>query len=163
MINHSNLDVAALPSVALKDRRSLPETPCIYFAIDGQGRIKYVGKSVNPRQRWLQHHRLSDLTPLNGVRIAYLSTDADLLDSVEAALIESLDPPLNGLMPKGYRRGPAPLATEKKKISAYLDEDLKRAAEALAKLRQMSLSTLVANMLSKEVRSAREDGELDES
>lgn len=53
------------------------------------------------------------------------------------------------------------LATDKKKISAYLDEDLKDAAEALAKSRGMSLSTLVAFLLSKEVREARKTGEVE--
>lgn len=52
------------------------------------------------------------------------------------------------------------LATDKKKISAYLDGDLKDAADQLAKGRGMSLSTLVAFLLSKEVREARQSGEL---
>ena len=53
------------------------------------------------------------------------------------------------------------LATDKKKISAYLDEELKATADQLAKGRGMSLSTLVAFLLSKEVREARNSGELD--
>ena len=52
------------------------------------------------------------------------------------------------------------LSTDKKKISAYLDEDLKNSAESLAKSRGMSLSTLVAFLLSKEVREAKQSGEL---
>ena len=52
------------------------------------------------------------------------------------------------------------MATDKKKISAYLDEDLKDAADQLSKARGMSLSTLVAFLLSKEVREARNSGEL---
>ena len=51
------------------------------------------------------------------------------------------------------------LATEKKKISAYLDESLKDQAEVLAKSRGMSLSTLVAFLLSREVREAKQSGE----
>jgi antitoxin component of RelBE/YafQ-DinJ toxin-antitoxin module len=52
------------------------------------------------------------------------------------------------------------LATDKRKISAYLDEDLKDSAEKLAKGRGMSLSTLVAFLLSTEVREAKQSGEL---
>lgn len=53
------------------------------------------------------------------------------------------------------------LATDKKKISSYLDSDLKESADKLAKNRGMSLSTLVAFLLSKEVREARQSGELE--
>ena len=55
------------------------------------------------------------------------------------------------------------LATDKKKISAYLDDSLKNSAEALAKSRGMSLSTLVAYLLSKEVREAKQSGEIADS
>jgi hypothetical protein len=52
------------------------------------------------------------------------------------------------------------LATDKRKISAYLDEGLKDSAERLAKGRGMSLSTLVAFLLSTEIRIAKNSGEL---
>ena len=53
------------------------------------------------------------------------------------------------------------VATDKKKISSYLDEELKTEAEALAKSRQMSLSTFVAYLLAREVRAAKESGEIE--
>jgi antitoxin component of RelBE/YafQ-DinJ toxin-antitoxin module len=52
------------------------------------------------------------------------------------------------------------LATEKRKISAYLEGDIKDSAEKLAKSRGMSLSTLVAFLLTQEIRKARLDGEI---
>ena len=52
------------------------------------------------------------------------------------------------------------VATEKKKISAYLDEDLKLDADALAKARRISLSTLIAMVLDNEVKKARDKGEI---
>ena len=52
------------------------------------------------------------------------------------------------------------LSGDKCKISAYLDGDLKQSASRLAKGRGMSLSTLVAFLLSAEVRGARKSGEL---
>ncbi|MFG6095089.1 hypothetical protein SPB21_07555 [Leptothoe sp. ISB3NOV94-8A] len=51
------------------------------------------------------------------------------------------------------------LATDKKKVSAYLEPDLKEDAEALAKTRRMSLSTLIAVLLDREVKEARKQGE----
>ncbi len=52
------------------------------------------------------------------------------------------------------------MSTDKKRIGAYLDEDLKEAAESLAKARGMSLSTLIAFSLIKEIREARKTGEI---
>lgn len=52
------------------------------------------------------------------------------------------------------------LATDKRKISAYLAEDLKADSERLANVRGMSLSTLVAFVLSREVREAKASGEI---
>ena len=36
MINPSDINLYALPSVPLEDRSRLPQSPCIYFAIDSQ-------------------------------------------------------------------------------------------------------------------------------
>lgn len=96
--NPSEINPLTLPSVSLEDRRDLPADPCIYFAIDGQGVVQYVGRSVNPRNRWQRHHRRSQLEEMGGVRIAYVHVDADLLEPVEAALIDWFNPPLNGTL-----------------------------------------------------------------
>ncbi|WP_051039768.1 helix-turn-helix domain-containing protein [Synechococcus sp. PCC 7336] len=93
----STLDPLSLPSVTLEERGDLPECSAVYLAINGQDKVQYVGRSANLYRRWIQHHRLNDLSKGTGVRIAYLEVDADLLDEVEAALIEWFDPPLNGL------------------------------------------------------------------
>lgn len=52
------------------------------------------------------------------------------------------------------------VATKREKISSYLESGLKDDAERLARARQMSLSTLVASLLAREVRLARQDGEI---
>jgi hypothetical protein len=95
MINPASISLESLPSVPLEDRQSLPCEPCIYFAIDGQGVVQYIGRSVNPARRWASHHKRRSLESIGGVRIAYLALDADLLADVEAALIEWFNPPLN--------------------------------------------------------------------
>lgn len=99
MINPSTIDLLTLPSVALADRKQLPEIPCIYFAIDGLNQVQYIGRSNNLRQRWLvQHHRQKQV---HGCRIAYIQCDPTLLSEVETALIEWFQPLLNGtLLPK---------------------------------------------------------------
>ncbi len=52
MINLQTINLLLLPSVDLNERSQLPSQPCIYFAIDSQGIIQYIGRSVNPRLRW---------------------------------------------------------------------------------------------------------------
>lgn len=95
MINPTALDIATLPSLPLESRIDFPEATCIYFAIDPQGEIQYIGQTKNLKQRWYGHQLYPKLSSSNGVRIAYLPVDADLLISVEAALIQWFDPPLN--------------------------------------------------------------------
>jgi DNA-binding Xre family transcriptional regulator len=96
MIKPSDIQIDDLPFVSLEDRSRLPETPCIYFAIDSQGVIQYIGRSVNPRSRWGSHHRYKQISAMGEARIAYLTIDApELLAEIEEALIDRFDPPLN--------------------------------------------------------------------
>lgn len=55
------------------------------------------------------------------------------------------------------------MVTSKKKISVYLDKQLKADLEALAKLRVRSLNNLIEAICVAEVNTARAEGELDES
>lgn len=95
MISPELLNISSLPSLPLESRKDFPEETCIYFAIDSQDTIQYIGRTQNLRQRWMGHHCQHRLTGMGGVRIAYLSVNVELLDSVEAALIEWFCPPLN--------------------------------------------------------------------
>jgi DNA-binding Xre family transcriptional regulator len=91
-----SINVSTLPFVLLEERASLPTTPCIYFAIDSQGVVQYIGRSKNLRRRWKSHDKGIDLACMGGIRIAYLEVSAiDLLPEIEAALIEWFKPPLN--------------------------------------------------------------------
>ena len=96
-MNPSTINILALPSVSLEQRSQLPTTPCVYLAINGEGKVQYVGKSNNPRKRWESHHKGIDLALIGGIRIAYIESDADLLPEIERALIAYFHPPLNRL------------------------------------------------------------------
>jgi hypothetical protein len=52
------------------------------------------------------------------------------------------------------------VATDKRKVSAYLDEDVKDKADRLAKLESRSLSSLIEVLLKEAIRKAEEDGRL---
>lgn len=85
-----------LPSVTLSDRQLLPEMPAIYFVIDQDGRVQYIGKSVNLANRWYVHHKSQDAHSLKGARIAWLAvSNCRLLTGIEQALINHFNPPLN--------------------------------------------------------------------
>lgn len=114
MINPADIQINELPSVALADKDRLPETPSIYFAIDSQGVVQYIGRSVNPRHRWLNHHRYDQLSEMSGVKIAYVGCPMELLDDIEQALIDWFGPLLNGCRFKPASR---PISFEELSVS----------------------------------------------
>ncbi|MBD3886554.1 hypothetical protein IFO70_33310 [Phormidium tenue FACHB-886] len=52
------------------------------------------------------------------------------------------------------------VATDKRKISAYLDESVKDDAERLAKAESRSLSSLIEILLKEAIRKAKDEGRL---
>lgn len=96
MIKPESIDLASLPWLPLEEKAAFPKRPSIYFAIDNWGDVQYIGRSVNTKQRWAQHHKYATLSSMVGVRIAYLFVDApELLPEIEKALIQWFQPPLN--------------------------------------------------------------------
>lgn len=96
MIDPKSLKISNLPSVTLKDKKLLPESSGIYFAIDSQGTIQYIGRSIDINQRWKAHHRSQQLKDIGNIKIAYLLvSEESLLDVIESALIEWFQPKLN--------------------------------------------------------------------
>jgi len=95
-INPETLDIKTLPWLPLEEKAAFPKKPAIYFAIDSQGAVQYIGRSVNVRKRWGRHHKYDVLSEIGNVKIAYLFVDVvELLPKIEAALIEWFNPPLN--------------------------------------------------------------------
>jgi hypothetical protein len=100
VLDPQTINLAILPSLLLEQRSEMPEIAAIYFAIDSQGVVQYIGRAKNLKHRWEAHHKGVDLALMGGVRIAYLETDCDLLPEVEKALIQYFKPPLNGFQKK---------------------------------------------------------------
>jgi hypothetical protein len=96
MINPEAIDLNSLPWLPLEARSAFPRQPAIYFAINRDGEVQYIGISQDPKRRWAQHHRYEDLQESKGVKIAYLFVeDVALLRPIESALIAWFRPPLN--------------------------------------------------------------------
>jgi len=150
-MNPATINPLTLPSLSLINRSALPPCPAVYFVREGD-RVLYVGRSVNLQQRWITHHRYSQLKGLNNVRIAWLEcSDPSLLPEIEAALIEYFQPSLNGeLIP--FKIPSTSLA----KIMIYAPYDLKEKIERLAKKENRSLSNYIVTVLQ---RIAEEENE----
>jgi hypothetical protein len=100
----STITLTELPSVPLDERKTLPDAAVIYFVLAGDT-VLYIGQSVSLWQRWLAHHRLSQLNEYGCCRIAWMAVDdAGLLDRLEQACITHFSPMLNSeLIPGGTR------------------------------------------------------------
>jgi excinuclease UvrABC nuclease subunit len=133
MINLKNLDLSTLPSLPLKDRKSLPLTSCVYFAI-ANGIVQYIGRSANLRGRWSAHHRRNEFHPDS--HIAWIEIgDSALLPEIERALIAWFKPPLNGKVTYTEAKSGIEVITQRVAVGAHqnvsvLVEDL----EALKRL-----------------------------
>ncbi|MDV3002448.1 MAG: UvrABC system protein C (plasmid) [Chroococcopsis gigantea SAG 12.99] len=94
----SNFNFLKLPYVTLAERQQLPSCAAIYFAIDENDRILYVGKAKNLMTRWKNHHRLYKLQQLNQespVRLAWQVCNEEDLSEIEKRLITEYQPLLN--------------------------------------------------------------------
>ena len=95
MVNPQSLNLNSLPWLPLEEKTAFPRKSAIYFAIDSLGAVQYIGRSVNVRQRWGNHHKYDELANVGNIKIAYLFVDAVvLLPEIEAALIDWFDQPL---------------------------------------------------------------------
>lgn len=95
----SNFNLSKLPYVDLTQLEKLPTCSAIYYAIDSQNRVLYVGLSVNLAERWKTHHRLCQLKEIhedNPVRIAWLVWTEEDLSTAEKYFINRYQPLLNG-------------------------------------------------------------------
>lgn len=102
----SNFDLFKLPYVDLTQLEKLPTCSAIYFAIDSQNRILYVGLSLNLAERWKTHHRLYQLKEIhekNAVRIAWLVWTKEDLSTAERYFIDLYQPLLNGTKVKNSK------------------------------------------------------------
>ncbi len=95
-INPETLNLSKLPWLPLEEKLSFPSSPSIYFCIDSENVIQYIGRSINLKKRWSKHHKFEDLNQTGNIRVLYLLVDdKSLLTEIENALISYFNPPLN--------------------------------------------------------------------
>ena len=137
MINPEKLDLSALPSLPLLDKKRLPELSAVYFCIDSSGNVLYIGKSKNLNRRWLWHHRRTQLKDIDGVCLAWMETPSELLLEVESALITWFKPSLNW----------ATVLSNNPRICGYVSPALKSIAANFAKRQRISESELITDFV----------------
>ncbi|BAY27605.1 XRE family transcriptional regulator [Calothrix sp. NIES-2100] len=110
MQTFSQLDLFQIPSLPLAQKANLPKCSAIYFALDSNNNVLYIGKAINLFFRWRNHHRfdqLSHINRTNSVRIGWweCSPESELLTKAEKLYIKVYKPLLNNsivpIIPKG--------------------------------------------------------------
>jgi hypothetical protein len=61
MIEPSKIDLKSLPWLSLDSKSAFPRKPTIYFAMNSEGIVQYIGRLINPKARWTNHHKYEDL------------------------------------------------------------------------------------------------------
>ena len=95
----ANLEILNLPKVSLETKELLREYSGIYYVVDENNLVWYIGKAKNIRKRWKgkAHHRIYQLQQLNHKQfyIYYEQVDLLQLDKREKQQIEKYNPHLN--------------------------------------------------------------------
>lgn len=91
----TSIDISKLPALLLSERHRLPRCSAVYFVFLDFNELLYIGKAVNLRLRWKNHHRLKELNSIKNVLIAWLEVDVFDLGNFEYSFIEEFKPKLN--------------------------------------------------------------------
>lgn len=117
-MNVSTINLSTLPSLPLNERGNLPKVPAIYFALDTNNAIVYIGKARRLIERWrgVSHHRYGELSEMSGIRLTWLVvSDPVDLDDIETACIAHFSPLLNGKIVQRNGKGP-------KRLNVYIPD-----------------------------------------
>lgn len=88
------INIATLPSMPFTDLVRLPNIRGVYFALDDQGRVLYIGQTVSLTRRWMGHGKLPEISESGCTRIAWLCSSGNLRH-LESVFIRQFKPPLN--------------------------------------------------------------------
>lgn len=74
----TTIEISHLPSLAFEHRQDLPAIPAIYFVLNAQREVMYIGEASNLQARWAgkTHHRALQMQG-GGYRIHWIHTSSD--------------------------------------------------------------------------------------
>jgi hypothetical protein len=93
-----DVDLFSLPYLEFSQLSKLPSLSGIYFAIDFNNRILYVGQAKNILERWKNHHRKDQLLKMNKeyfIKIAWFLCQETQLKTAEDYFIRTYTPLFN--------------------------------------------------------------------
>ncbi|WDD30130.1 GIY-YIG nuclease family protein (plasmid) [Nostoc sp. UHCC 0926] len=120
-------------SLPLADRRKLPKYAGIYFVINTNNELLYIGLSkTNLAKRWRNHHQLHHLTTMgDGIYIVWAKfDDITALVKLESGLIKFFQPILNRL----------PASGDKVTVSVIVTKEVHGKLKQLANSKRWSVS-----------------------
>lgn len=100
MTKLENLNIDCLPWLPLSFYKTFPKASGIYFVVDDESSVYYIGRSENINRRWLDHPQINNLRNLKNTKVAFLFLDSTFLNDVESKMIELFNPPLNKTISK---------------------------------------------------------------
>lgn len=80
--------------VNFNERGVLPKCPGIYLVTE-DGRVVYVGQSVNVKRRFIHHHRRIEFAELNDPKVYWKACELKELQKTEQDFIKKFSPRLN--------------------------------------------------------------------
>jgi predicted GIY-YIG superfamily endonuclease len=93
-----NFSSEKLPFINFSEFNQLPTCAGIYFVLDSNNIVCYVGKSENIQKRWKNHHRKHQIEEIHlkyPVKIFWLAWNIEDLDTAEKYFIDRYKPLLN--------------------------------------------------------------------
>lgn len=91
-------EIEGLSFVEWSNFKQLPNCSSIYFAVDSNNIIQYIGQAKDLQKRWKNHHREFQLEKINQkypVRLYWIMLNQDDLNIAEKHFIEKYKPLLN--------------------------------------------------------------------
>lgn len=142
------ISLNALPKIAVEARRDLPESPGIYFVLEGKI-VRYIGRSMNLHGRWKVHHRLRDYCE-KGMEIAWLAfSNTDLLEKIEQACIDFFHPQDNSTP---ITRSPNATTYTEVKMTVFVHLDTRRWLKDAARRANTNSSAYIRGLIQEAMR-----------
>lgn len=130
-----------LPCWQIQKKTKFPAASGIYFIVDDENRLLYIGKTGNLKNRFVNHHRIEQF---ENTRVFLFQTTE--LES-EDAFIESLNPKLNNSSCKSQRRGDRVIH------QVYMEKDLFERLEKIAVEEGRSISSLIVYYINEQLKA----------
>lgn len=144
----TNINPFTLASVALENKKQLPEKSGVYFVLDDAKNIYYIGKASNLQAAWKNHHRYSQLKDKKGVKIAFLErTLTPSLSETVDSLIVQFRPKLNFTAKPQKSKKEVKEKSETYNLTIKLTPDDRQKLIEISSEYDLSLSDTVAKLI----------------